>query len=287
MPGQKTNSPNATFGENRREKLRRNPRRPAAKMAAEAGVSQTSMRRILKEDLKTLPYKMQKRHELSTTHERMRLERCQHILNLSKNGTLPNLAFTDEKKFDVKQCLNHQNDRVWSRDGSVEGRRVNRRQNPLFVMVWAAITATGRSPLVFVPSGVKLNSQRYISDILGGELLPWARKHFDDVPWTLQQDSAPSRGSKMTQSWIRAHIPAFHSKDELPSWSPDLNPLDFSVMSILESEVYRTPHDSLHNLKTELRRKWALIPQEVLRASCEAFQGRLKAVVKNEGGHIE
>ena len=55
---------------NTREKLRRNSCRSAAKMAEEAGISQTSMRRILKEDLRTL----QKRRELSTTHERMRLD---------------------------------------------------------------------------------------------------------------------------------------------------------------------------------------------------------------------
>ena len=45
-------------------------------MAAEAGIGQTSMRRILKEVLRTYPYKMQKRHELSTTLERLRLDRC-------------------------------------------------------------------------------------------------------------------------------------------------------------------------------------------------------------------
>ena len=43
---------------------------------------------------------------------------------------------------------------------------------------------------------------------------------------------------------------------------------------------------TLDNLKLELR-EWALIPQEVLRASCEAFQGGLKSVIKNKGGHIE
>ena len=76
-----------------------------------------------------------------------------------KDGTVSNLVFTDEKKFDVQQCLNRQNHRVFSRDGSVEGRRVSRRQNPLSVMVWAAITATGRSPLVFIFLGVKLRVQ--------------------------------------------------------------------------------------------------------------------------------
>ena len=64
-----------------------------------------------------------------------------------------------------------------------------------------------------------------------------------------------------------------------------MNPLEFSVWSILESKVCRTD-DSL-DLKMQLLREWALIPQEVLRASCEAFQGRLKSLIKNKGGHIE
>ena len=49
---------------------------------------------------------MQKTHELLNTHEHMRLERSQHILNLMNEGMLPNLGFSDEKKFDAQQCLN-------------------------------------------------------------------------------------------------------------------------------------------------------------------------------------
>ena len=177
--------------------MRRNSRHSAAKMTAVAGISLTEMRQILTEDLRTYPYKMQKMHELLTAHECMRLDRYQRILNIMKDGTVPNLLFTDAKKFDVQQCLYHRNDRVPSRDRAVEGRRVSRRQNPLSVMVWAAITATGRSPLVFVPSGVKLNSHHYISDILEAELLPWACKHFYGAPWTLQQVCTPAHGSKM------------------------------------------------------------------------------------------
>ena len=41
-----------------------------------------------------------------------------------------------------------------------------RRQNSVSMMVWAAVPATGKSPLVFVPSQVKLDSQRYISNFL-------------------------------------------------------------------------------------------------------------------------
>ncbi|KAF2362297.1 hypothetical protein FHG87_006944 [Trinorchestia longiramus] len=43
---------------------------------------------------------------------------------------------------------------------AVKGRIVTRRQNPQSIMAWAAVTASRRSPLVFVPCGVKLNSER-------------------------------------------------------------------------------------------------------------------------------
>ena len=216
--------------ENTREKLRINPRRSATKLTAEAGISQTSMRRILKEDLKTFPYKMQKRHELTLTYEKMTVKRCRHLLNLIEDDMLFNLVFSDEKIFDFEPCINNQHDRVWGRNASVEGRRVSRRQNPISLMVWAVVTATGRSPLIFVPSAVKLNSQRYISDILESELLPWARETSRDHPGP----SSKTRRPHMAQEWPNGGFrPASrHSsarKTGWPSRSPDLNSLDFSV----------------------------------------------------------
>ena len=129
-----------------------------------------------------------------SSHPHMRLKRCRHLLNLMEDGMLPNLVFY-EKKFDVEQCANHQNDRVWGRNA----RQESWWQNSTSVMFWAAVTATGTSLPFFVPSGVKLNSSQYISDILQGQLLPWAREHFEGAPWIFQQDSAPSHGSRMTQ----------------------------------------------------------------------------------------
>ena len=105
-PGQSRKRTVQTKGmvKNTREKLRTIPRRLAIKLAAETGISQTSMRRILKEDLKTFPYKMLKRHELTPTHERMRVERCRHLLSLMEDGMLPNLMFSDENKFNVSSA---------------------------------------------------------------------------------------------------------------------------------------------------------------------------------------
>ena len=75
----------------------------------------------------------------------------------------PNLVFTDEKKFDIQQVVNQLNDRVWGSSISVKGRIATRRQYPQSVMTWAAVTPSGRSPLVFVPSGgeIELGTIRF------------------------------------------------------------------------------------------------------------------------------
>ena len=91
----------------------------------------------------------------------------------------------------------------------------------------------------------------------------------------------------MTQTWIQRKIPSFISKELWPARSPDLNPLDFSIWSILEAKVSACPHFSLDALKAKLKKEWDTIPQEQIRAACDAFVSRLKAVVRNKGGYIE
>ncbi|KAF2361145.1 hypothetical protein FHG87_008100 [Trinorchestia longiramus] len=158
-------------------------------------------------------------------------------------------------------------------------------------MVWAAVTATGRSPLVFVPCGNKLNSERYIYLILESKLLPWATEHFQVSPWSFQQDSAPSHDSNVTQTWIQRNIPSFISKDVWPARRPDLNSLDlipyFPIWSTLETRVLATPHTSLESLKAKLQKEWEVIPQQQIRVTCNAFVNRLQAVVRIKGGYNE
>ena len=82
---------------------------------------------------------------------------------------LEKVVFSDEKLFTVEEALNKQNDRILSRTVSSipeEYRLVKRVQKPSSVMVWAGISAEGRTPLVFVPSGVKINANTYKELIL-------------------------------------------------------------------------------------------------------------------------
>ena len=196
------------------------------------------------------------------------------------DGTLPNLVFTDEKKFDIQQIVNQQNNQVWASSSPTEGRIVPRRQNSQAAMVWAAVTETGRSPLLFTSSEVKLNYQRYIADILKGYLLSWTKKHFKEVPWSLQQDSAPSHASKITQFWIQRKILSLVSNELWPATRPDLSPLDFSIWSILETKACSSSHPTVEALKAKLAKEWVAVPQEIIRAATTSFSARWRAVQK-------
>ena len=162
------------------------------------------------------------------------------ILDEIDQGTLPNLVFTDEKKFDIQQVFNQQNDRVWGSSSSVKGRIATRRQYPQSVMIWAAVTQSvwNISCWFLCLRGWNLTRNDTFLTFWNLTRYPGLDKHFQGLPWSLQQDSAPSHDSKMIQTWIQRKIPSFISKELLwPARSPDLNPLDFSIWSISEAKV--------------------------------------------------
>ena len=188
-------------------------------------------------------------------------------INYLRVFTLPNLVFTDENKFDIQQVVSQQNDRVWASSSSAEGRIVTRHQNSQCVMVWAAVTETGRSPLLFCPLGVKLNSQCYIADVLEVCWLAWAKKHFQGISWSLQQNSAPSNASKITQSSIQGKIALIISKEVWLASSPDLTLLNFSIWSFQETKVCSSLHPTVEVLRQNCwksgspsLRKWFVPP---------------------------
>ncbi|KAF2364675.1 hypothetical protein FHG87_004571 [Trinorchestia longiramus] len=76
-------------------------------------------------------------------------------------------------------------------------------------------------------------------------------------------------------------------KDVWPTKTSDLNPLDYSIWSILETGVLATHHTSLESLKAKLQREWEAIPHEQIRAVCDAVVNRLKVVVHTKDGYIE
>ena len=273
-----------------REKLRRNPARSANKLAKEAHVSPSTMQRLLKSDLKVKPYKITKRQLLSEATKNKRFERAKMLLTRLSDDTQPTVLWTDEKLFTVQAIHNSQNDRVWTKNKdsvSVEKRTSFRRQKPASVMVWGGVTSSGqKSPLIFVEDGVKVNQHVYL-DMLKEKVLPWVDTLPGDEGVTLQQDGATAHTANLVQAWCKDNFKSFWSKELWPPSSPDLNPMDFGIWSILEQKACTQSHSSVEALKQKLIKSWDEIDVQTVRATCDQVIPRLRRVIRQKGGYIE
>jgi hypothetical protein len=102
-----------------------------------------------------------------------------------------------------------------------------------------------------------------------------------------QQDGAPAHTSNRTQKWLADNVAQFWDKSMWPPSSPDLNPLDYSVWSVLESKACATSHANLEDLKASIVKAWRGLSKAYIVKTCLAFRRRLETVIEMEGGLIE
>jgi transposase len=254
------------------------------KLARRLEISRGSVRNLLKKG-GYRPWKDQKRQMLSEAAKKKRRERCPALLERFGGDDYREVLFTDEKLFTVEQAHNPQNDRTWSRQRPSLARRVVQRAvKPESVMVWAGVGHDKKTPLIFVAPGVKINGAFY-REMLEREVVPWMDALPD--PLVFQQDGAPAHTAKETQDWCQAEFFDFVRKSEWPPSSPDLNPMDFSIWSILEARACANPHKSVESLINALKREWEKLDQETINAAVAQFPSRLQQCIDAEGGHFE
>ena len=130
--------------------------------------------------------------------------------------------------------MNRQNDRILSGDLSTV---------PIdHKMVFAAVTIDGhKSSIIFVEPNTKINSEIYI-EILKDKIYPWVLSIYGKEPFVFQQDGAPSHTARKTQECLTVNFPGFWDKSIWPPYSPDLNVMDYSIWSILESKACTKHH---------------------------------------------
>ena len=108
--------------------------------------------------------KLQTVHHLTPTLRQKRLEVSKKLLARFVVGADNNILFSDEKMFTVEESDNSQNDHILapsSKDIRDENKFIDRVQKPQHLMVWAGVSASCRTNLIFLPQGVKINSEIY------------------------------------------------------------------------------------------------------------------------------
>ncbi len=265
--------------------------RTQRQIARELGISQPSVNNIVKRDLRLKCLKKRKAHELTEANMQARLERSQSLLRRYPAAMVNFIWFTDEKIFTVAAPSNNQNDRLYATAGTrkkdIAGARLLRTR-PTFtksLMVSVGVSALGRTAIHFVEPGVKVNGQYYRDVLLMQGLLPDIQT-FSDY-YTFQQDGAPAHRARETIELLGSETPDFIPPTLWPPNSPDLNPVDHKIWSVMQERVYRTKVRDIEDLRQRIVQVWDEFDQGIIDASVKEWRRRLRACVAANGGHFE
>jgi inhibitor of nuclear factor kappa-B kinase subunit alpha len=153
-------------------------------------------------------------------------------------------------------------------------------------MVSVGVSALGCTELIFIDPGVKINGAYYRDVLLSQHLLPQIRE-ISKKFFTFQQDSAPAHRARETVELLQRSTPDFISPLFWPPNSPDLNPVDYKIWSVLQERVYRSRIRDVRHLKERLMEEWSQFDQSIVDRALKELRVRLKACVNAAGGYFE
>lgn len=175
-------------------------------IAAELGISHTSVERIAKSDHFLSSFKRIPGQVLNTATRAKRLARCKRLLRRFSVQKLKRTFFTDEKIFYLDPPANHSSCAacVWSAERkcniSLEWLIRQRARFSRGVMVSAGVCYQGKGQLHFVPEKAKINAVLYTEQLLP-QLLQDCHSLLNDE-FVFQQDGAPAHTSQQMQDWL-------------------------------------------------------------------------------------
>ena len=105
--------------------------------------------------------------------------------------------------------------------------------------------------------------------------------------YTILEDNDPT-GYKSKRA-IKAKAELGIDPIQFPTYSPDLNPLDFALWDEVERRMNRSKaskNDSLEQFKARLRRTAMATPEDVVRKMLGDIKTRAQSIYDHDGGHI-
>ena len=217
----------------------RSSRRSARRQSAALEISDRSVRRILRVDLRHHPYKIQVVQALNENDFAARRQFCETFLEkVEENEELVhNLWMSDEAHLHLSGYVKKQNFRYWSDQNPRE-----LHQRPLQsakVTVWCAMSSSGIiGPFYFEnerEQSVTVNAERY-SEMLRSFLIPQLWQHAVNDETLFQQDGATSHTARVSKNILNDVFPnrviSRYGAIPWPPRSPDLTPCDLFLWGV-------------------------------------------------------
>ena len=162
--------------------------------------------------------------------------------------------------------------------------------HPVAIMVWAGVSAHGKTQLRFIDQGAKIASKYYIDHIIKPFIKNDLLRLFPSnksKEMILYQDSAPGHTAKFTLAYLKEHkIQVITPEEWLPK-SPDAAPMDYSIWGILKKRVRQHKVSTFNGLKNAIKQEWENLEQDVIDRALENWSKRCRFIYYARGSHIE
>ena len=84
--------------------------------------------------------------------------------------------------------------------------------------------------------------------------------------YTFQEDGAPAHRARETIELLCNETPDFIPSTLWPPNSPDLNPVDYKIWSVMQERVYRTKVRDIEDLRQRIMQVWDEFDQGIIDA---------------------
>ena len=198
-------------------------------MTAETGISQSSVHRILRKELKIKPFIPTLCQALNEDDPDRRVQFAEDFLSrAAQNPDLLRLViWSDEAMFKLNGHVNRHNSVYWSSTNPHRNMEISQ-QGP-GAMVWRGILDDRIIGPFFIEDGT-ITGQRYLK-LLEEEMWPAIANHPRVSQLFFQQDGAQPHYARVVREWLDTKFPGHWIRRrgtiDWSSRSPDLTPLDF------------------------------------------------------------
>ena len=143
-----------------------------------------------------------------------------------------------------------------------------------------------KTSIIFCESGMKVNQHVY-KKFMQIKWIPEMKKLCGRKGFIFQQDGATSHTAKMVVDYLETAVPDFIQPSYWPPSSPDLNPLDYGIWSILKKDVYSVKIQNMAHLKRRIRKCWNDLPHETINRTIDRFRARVRKMISVDGNRFE
>ena len=259
------------------------------------GLSRTTLRRVLNDDLNLFPYKIQIKQQLNDGDKQSRLVMCRWFNGMleADDGWINDVWFTDEAHFYLNGLVNKQNYRFWGSEKP--GYIAERPLHSPKCTAWCAISAQGILGPFWVEDEdgetVTVTAERYRNILLQFWIALGRKKNVKrDKSW-FQQDGATAHTANQTLDWLHQkfgdRLISRRTNNVWASHSPDLNPPDFFLWGYIKDRVYLNKPRNIPELKAEVCRIIKSIHVDMCSSVINNFAVRVRECLVRGGTHIE